>query len=475
MTKMKGAAKKSILLFLSLVLAASLSPASAFADGTPDGATDSSEPLEAEELMETPESEMVLAADEQDTVSLSDIGQLGITAPQITVGNGGTMTVQWTALTDGQASGYEVRYAVVGAGFLPSIILEGVGNSTIEISGLKVGQKYSVAVRAFLRTGDAASHSQWSETSTSGFIPGWAQKGGKKHYFTSDKMAKGWQKINGKTYYFNAKGQMQVNKMISKNKFVNKNGVLVHKKDISKLGKKGLSKLEKKLRAMTKNRRGSYSIYVKNLDTNEYMIINNKKTYPASVIKLLTMAATYEYIDKRAVKKTSDVKRELKAMITVSSNDSYNYLLKKIGKGSLLAGAKKANQFCKKQGYTQTNFAHSLTPSSHGYQGTGGKQYTSVRDVGRCLEDIYRGALVSEKASKEMLGYLRGQTYLPMIPAGLPKGVKQASKSGNVSQYWHDSAIVYGKKSTYVVVVFTTGASIGDIRAISQTVYRRLN
>ena len=70
-----------------------------------------------------------------------------------------------------------------------------------------------------------------------------------------------------------------------------------------------------------------------------------------------------------------------------------------------------------------------------------------------------------------MLNLLLAQERRYKIPAGLPSGVKTDS-------YQHDAAIVYGKKTDYVIVVFAqvgeyTG--INGIKEISGMVYERLN
>lgn len=50
------------------------------------------------------------------------------------------------------------------------------------------------------------------------------------------------------------------------------------------------------------------------------------------------------------------------------------------------------------------------------------------------------------KASKKMLKYLKAQQRKGKIPAGLPKGVKSANKTGEYGPYEHDAAIVFSKK-----------------------------
>ncbi|MCL1890833.1 MAG: serine hydrolase [Coriobacteriia bacterium] len=317
---------------------------------------------------------------------------------------------------------------------------------------------------------------QAPDNDTQPVLSGWVVKGKHKYYYYNGQKLTGWQKIAKKKYYFNKKGQLQTNKMISKNKYVNKKGVLIDKKYIFKHGKKGLKPLEKKLKKMTSQYGGTHSIYVKNLDTNEYLVINNQQLYPASVIKVFTMGCTYERIEKKKFKKTTQVKSWLNSMITVSSNDSYNLLIQKIGNGSIYKGTDRLNAFCQKHGYTKTTGHGTLHPSYFEPQ-FNGYSYTTSKDCGHIMEDIWRGTLVSEAASKEMLGILKKQTFRDSIPAGLPRGIRCANKTGSIPGIDHDAAIVFGKKTNYVIVVLTKddGAAIAHTKSISKAVYKYLN
>lgn len=244
-----------------------------------------------------------------------------------------------------------------------------------------------------------------------------------------------------------------------------------------KNGKKGLNPLKKKLQKQIKKYNGKHSIYVKNLNTNTWMIINNRKVTPASTIKLYNMATVYDQIKKGNLKESKYIKSQLKAMITVSSNDAYNNLLIKIGHGSASKGIKTVNKYCKKKGYKQTLAGGTLGPSSTRQRVWLYKSHTSVKDLGHIMEDIYRGQLVSKQASKKMLKYLKAQEVKYKIPAGLPKGVKSANKTGEYSKYEHDAALVFSKNADYVIVVMTErdGAAISHIRKISKTVYNYFN
>lgn len=95
------------------------------------------------------------------------------------------------------------------------------------------------------------------------------------------------------------------------------------------------------------------------------------------------------------------------------------------------------------------------------------------------MENIYKGKCVSKRYSREMEKLLLRQTRRGKIPSGVPAGVKVANKTGETSSVQHDMAIVYGKKTDYVICVFSStgneGYSVQRIRDISRTAYNYLN
>lgn len=77
-----------------------------------------------------------------------------------------------------------------------------------------------------------------------------------------------------------------------------------------------------------------------------------------------------------------------------------------------------------------------------------------------------------------MLNLLLNQECRYKIPAGLPSGVKSGNKTGEIDNYQHDAAIVYGKKTDYVIVIFSMAneyMGINGIKEISSIVYNYLN
>lgn len=238
---------------------------------------------------------------------------------------------------------------------------------------------------------------------------------------------------------------------------------------------KKLTKLENRLQKQIKGYSGTWSVYVKNLDTGASLIINNKRMYAASLIKLYALGAAYDKIEKGKLKESS-VSGTLSSMITVSDNYCFNSIVKRIGTTAI-------DKWCQKNGYTQTQQRHGTRPASN-FAGTvskkGGSNLTNVKDVGKLLESIYKGKCVSKAASKKMRILLSKQQRRSKIPAGIPKGVKILNKTGETDDYTHDAAIVYSKGAKYILVVMGrcpgyAWSAASKIPLISRTVYNYFN
>lgn len=237
-------------------------------------------------------------------------------------------------------------------------------------------------------------------------------------------------------------------------------------------GVEGLEELTDLILAYINPLGGSYSIYVKNLDTNEYLLINNQRQTPASLIKLFNVVYAFERIENGSLELTPSIEGWLYNSIIISCNNSFNHLLAVFGYGNLIHGAMNATAFAQYSGFEDTIVGSSLYPSDFEIAGFS-DLYTSVLDVGHLLENIYRGTMVSEEASEQMLNILLAQQRLHKIPAGLPEGTVTASKTGEIGALEHDAAIVFTEHTNYVIVIMTENApsAIFNIQEISRLVY----
>lgn len=263
---------------------------------------------------------------------------------------------------------------------------------------------------------------------------------------------------------------------------------------VSDMENLGMETLEPQLKSMIAGYEGTWSIYVKNLNTEEEIILNDQKIYPASLIKAFVMAASYENMDQILEHEAALMKKEpddaevqtkvndlLWNMITVSDNESCNELGRlQSEKHDFLDGAEKVNEFIQKEGYSDTVYQSTLHPSASPKVSMGEHNTSTVSDCGALLESIFRGDCVSKEASEKMLELLMNQRNTTKIPAGISADIPIANKTGETDQDQHDMAIVYGPKTTYILCVMSEDfksaeTAIENIRTISGAVYNYLN
>lgn len=255
----------------------------------------------------------------------------------------------------------------------------------------------------------------------------------------------------------------------------------------------GMDGLEKRLADLLGTYEGTWSVYVKDLTSDQEFEQNSQSLYSASLIKVFVMAQTYANMDAVLQNEAAKMKKDvtdpsvstkvndlLWNMITVSDNESCNELVKlQTDSLDFKKGAEDINKYLEKEGYTETSVQHTLHPAASAQESLGGRNMTSVKDCGTLLEKIYKGECVSKEASEEMLNLLSNQENTWKIPQGLPDGIKSANKTGETDQDQHDIAIVYGEKTTYILCVMSENCpestAVTNIQNISKIVYNYLN
>lgn len=208
---------------------------------------------------------------------------------------------------------------------------------------------------------------------------------------------------------------------------------------------------------------GKISFFYKNLITGEEAgFQENIPLFAASVIKLAVLTEVFFRIEEGSMNPREEycLKEEDKlpscgalsymhsglmvtirdlytAMIIHSDNTATNILLKKCTMEAV-------NRRMKSLGLSSTVVNRLLfdqEASSAGLENT-----ISAKDTAFLLEKIYRGELVSKKASEEMLNILKNQRLNGKIPFFLHgEGIPVAHKTGEDDGITHDVGIVLGE------------------------------
>jgi beta-lactamase class A len=225
---------------------------------------------------------------------------------------------------------------------------------------------------------------------------------------------------------------------------------------------------------------GDWSVYVKNLNTDESFIINDQPMKSASVMKLFVMGAVYKAFESGDLVRTDEIMSLMNEMISVSDNEATNRLLYLLGDSDYAKGIARVNTFIQDYGFSDMTVEYNgfnddslILDGSHFNQ-------ISAKDCGKLLEDVYRRTWVSRAVGNEIEQMMLNQHTRYKIPAGLPDGVLVGNKTGEMSTTENDAAIIYSEACDYILVVLSSDweskdTAISRIAGISGKVYRFLN
>ena len=214
---------------------------------------------------------------------------------------------------------------------------------------------------------------------------------------------------------------------------------------------------------------GEWAVYVYGLDTGREASVNNKPMQSASLIKLFIAGTVYEQKDRMdAQNGAQETETLLRSMITVSDNDAANTLVKRLGNGDAAAGMQAVNDFAAAHGYTQTHMRRLMLDFD-----AEDDNYTSVKDCGAILQDLYRHELAG---AEQITGFMKEQTRTEKIPAGVPAGTVTANKTGELDTVENDAALVWGGQEPYAICAMSQGltdaaAARTGIQKLSSDVY----
>ena len=222
--------------------------------------------------------------------------------------------------------------------------------------------------------------------------------------------------------------------------------------------------LEEQLRDEIGGLGGKWSLYLKRLDSNQVIGINDdEEMVSASLIKLFIAGEFFRQAEEGKLD-ADDYFNMPDLMITISDNGAANSLIN-------ACSMDKINEFIEENGYNETKLNRRML------EWNGTENYTSTRDCGRLLEEVLNGEFVSEKASERILTDLRDQQKRNKIPAGVPDGIETGNKTGELDNVDNDAAIIWSPGATYILVIMSsdTGGRINEIRKLSSMIYESIN
>lgn len=233
--------------------------------------------------------------------------------------------------------------------------------------------------------------------------------------------------------------------------------------------------LLKKLNALLPTLKGVHNVTVRELVgmKRTVSVRGGNRDEPASSIKLFALYGALKRIEQGKLYYSTELSSGvtlsqcMHALIHVSDNYCHTDLLHLMGNDNLNA------QFAR-EGYTGTHYAGNWKGTYYSYK------TSTTNDMTALLQKLYNGTLLNKSNSTYMINLLKTQIYRMSLPSGLPPGVVQASKPGEMwissGMVQTSAAIVYAPKGAYTLAIMGhNGSTDPSLAAISKLVYEHFN
>jgi beta-lactamase class A len=205
---------------------------------------------------------------------------------------------------------------------------------------------------------------------------------------------------------------------------------------------------------------GVWGLYGVDLLSNSIFSYNEGETFQAaSLMKLPVMVSMYKEAELENVdlESTYKLRAEDKAegsgnlyLKPVGTQLSYRDLIRLMGQESdntafraavFILGEEKVAGYIKEFGMVSTSYEENKT---------------TPKDIGELFNKIWRGEIINEKDSSELLGFLTDTVYENHLPAGIPDKVRVAHKYAREVHVVNDAGIVYADKP-FILVILSDG------------------
>ena len=271
-----------------------------------------------------------------------------------------------------------------------------------------------------------------------------------------------------------------------------------------------LHKLQDQIKSKLAEQPGDFAVAFKDLTTGETLLINEQEYFhAASTMKTPVMIEVYKQAAAGAFSLNDSfvLKNEFKSIVDSSTfnlngdDDSEKELYHHLGeKRSLynlvydmiimssnlatntvieLVNARHVTQTMRQLGAKHIQVLRGVEDSKAFAKGF--NNVTTASDLMVIYEKMAKGEIVDSASSQAMIKILLNQQFNEIIPARLPKEVKVAHKTGNISHVQHDSGIVFlpdGRK--YVLVLLSKNLqkeeqAIKAMADVSEMIYKYVN
>lgn len=239
-----------------------------------------------------------------------------------------------------------------------------------------------------------------------------------------------------------------------------------------------------------KDTKGTYSVVIKDLKSQEQFSKDQDRVFEAgSLYKLWVMATAFKQIEEGTLGEgeilNADIK-DLNAKFAIDPNDA------ELTEGKLTVRVSDAltQMITISHNYNAMILTDRVKLSNvtkfledYGFKeskvGTQKGPVTTAAEIAMFFEKLYKGELAGKESTEKMLELLKNQKLNDKLPKLLPKEIKLAHKTGELSWFSHDGGIVYSPSGDYTIVVLSEtelpAAAEERIAEISKKVYDYFN
>lgn len=182
----------------------------------------------------------------------------------------------------------------------------------------------------------------------------------------------------------------------------------------------------------------TFGVYIKNISTGQVVSLNADKQFnSASLYKLAVMYAIYKKGSEGKLNLAEQqIQDNLKTMITVSSNEAAYFLVDNY------TSWKEVTDMMQQIGLKKTTLNQNPI-------------ITTPKDMGRLLELMALGKLISLETSASMLELMTAQKINDRIPVHLPPNALIAHKTGELGDVRHDAGVIISPENNYILVLMS--------------------
>lgn len=209
------------------------------------------------------------------------------------------------------------------------------------------------------------------------------------------------------------------------------------------------SSFEKEIKNDLKGFSGTAGFFAKNLNTGKTMAFNQDVVFPtASTSKLVVALATYKYLYPNAgIEKTSEYDQEIKLMMTISDNDSFQSLLDEMD-----ANQKDAlNKVIKDLHLRQTQIHSEDAFKKYNYHSV-----TTPYEMAKVFEKIYTDKYLDKDKNETLKDELANSIFHDEIPRYMMTPVLH--KVGELDQVLCDVGVVQDGHDPILISFYTVTA-----------------